>query len=70
MTNPSLRKTPDVYEFQRVVVGVNSAPFMAQFVQEHARRHATSLTRAAEAALKSTYMDDTMDGGGGGGITV
>jgi len=30
---------PEVYEFERVVFGVNCSPFLAQFVaQEHARK--------------------------------
>ena len=52
---------PKIYEFQRVVFGVNASPFMAQYVtQEHARRHATMLPLAAETVLDSTYMDDSL----------
>ena len=32
------RKTPDVYEFSRVVFGVNSSPFQAQFVLQITQR--------------------------------
>ena len=33
-------RPPDVYEFNRVVFGLCSSPFLAQFVtQEHARKH-------------------------------
>ena len=28
-------RSPDVYEFDRVVFGVNSSPFLAQFVLQH-----------------------------------
>ena len=50
------------YEFNRLVFGVNSSPFQAQFViRHHAEKHRESFPRAAEAVLKSTYMDDTMD---------
>lgn len=54
--------TPKVYQFKRMVFGINSSPFQAQFVlQEHARRNIESYQIAAEAFLESTYMDDTMD---------
>ena len=53
---------PSVYEFNRLVFGVNSLPFLAQLVsQHHARLHEKSYPRAAETILKSTYMDDSMD---------
>ncbi|PFX13817.1 hypothetical protein AWC38_SpisGene22069 [Stylophora pistillata] len=55
-------RTPDVYEFNRVVFGVNSSPFQAQFVtQEHAQKHKEEFPMAAETILKSTYMDNSMD---------
>ena len=55
-------KNPDVYEFSRVVFGVNSSPFMAQYVaQEHARNNEEEFPLAAKTILKSTYMDDSMD---------
>jgi hypothetical protein len=44
------------------VFGVNSSPFLAQFIaQEHARKHKEKYPMAAETILKSTYMDDSMD---------
>ena len=50
------------YEFSRLVFGVNSSPFQAQFVvRHHAEQSKKRLPRAAEAVLESTYMDDTMD---------
>ena len=46
---------PSVYEFNRLVFGVNSSPFLAQLVsQHHARLHEKSYPRAAETILKST----------------
>ena len=55
-------RSPDVYEFDRVVFGINSSPFLAQFVlQHHAREHQADYGRATETILKSTYMDDSMD---------
>ena len=55
-------KVPDVYEFNRVVFGVNCSPFLAQFVsQKNAKDHSDQFPRAAETVLKSTYMDDSMD---------
>ena len=53
---------PEVYEFNRVVFGKNSAPMELQFVaQENARRHQEQFPKAAETVLKSTYMDDSID---------
>jgi len=55
-------RPPDVYEFSRVVFGVNCSPFVAQFVsQEHAKQLAHEFPMAAETVLESTYMDDCMD---------
>ena len=53
---------PYIYEFDRVVFGVNPSPFQAQFVaQEHARQHQSEYPLAAETILESTNMDDSMD---------
>ena len=53
---------PEVYEFKRVVFGVNWSPFLAQFIaQEHARKLSAEYPAAAETVLKLTYMDDSMD---------
>ena len=53
---------PDEYEFNRVVFGVNSSPFQAQFVtQAHATQFKEEFPMAAETVLESTYMDDSMD---------
>ena len=50
---------PQIYEFNRVVFGINASPFLAQFVsQEHARQHAAHYPLAADVVLKSAYMDD------------
>jgi hypothetical protein len=55
-------KPPDIYEFSRIVFGVNCSPFLAQFVsQQHAVKLEREFPRAAETVLKSTYMDDSMD---------
>ena len=55
-------RQPDIYQFDRVVFGVNSSPFQAQFVlQYHARKHMSEFPMAAETILRSTYMDDSMD---------
>ena len=57
----SADQEPEIYEFNRVVFGVNASPFLAQHTaQEHARRHQQDLPRAAEVVLDSTYMDDCM----------
>jgi len=50
------------FEFNRLVFGLNSSPFLAQLVsQGHARKYELEFPRAAEAIIKSTYMDDTLD---------
>ena len=55
------KETPSVFEFERVVFGVNSSPFLAQFViQEHTRKHQSQFLLGAETVLKSTYVDDSM----------
>ena len=55
-----LTEALEEYEYSRVVFGVNSTPFLAQFVTQHlAKIHRTEYPLAAKAALKSTYMDDS-----------
>ena len=55
-------RQPDTYKFDRVVFGVNSSPFQAQFVlQHHAKKFKDTFPLAAETVLRSTYMDDSMD---------
>ena len=51
-----------MFEFERVVFGVNSSQFLAQFIiQRHAQKHQSAFPLGAETVLKSTYMDDSMD---------
>ena len=53
---------PKTYEFQRVVFGISSSPFQAQFVSHYnAKKHMHELGLAAETVLKSCYMDDCLD---------
>ena len=53
---------PDVFEFDRVVFGVNSSPFQAQYVlRQHAKKFQGDFPMAADTILYSTYMDDSMD---------
>ena len=53
---------PKTYEFQRVVFGISSSPFQAQFVSRYnAKKHMHELGLAAETVLKSCYMDDCLD---------
>lgn len=60
--NLEMDKKTDTFEFDRVVFGVNSSPFQAQFVaREHAKKYQSEFPLAAETILKSTYMDDSMD---------
>ena len=55
-------RKPDVYEFERVLFGMNSSPFLAQYVlQHHANNYRTDFPLAAETIDKSTYIDDSMD---------
>ena len=43
----------DVYEFDRVIFGVNSSPFQAQFVlQHHAKQNKRTFPMAVETVLK------------------
>ena len=53
---------PTVYEFDRLVFGLNCSPFLAQLVTQHyARLCKQRYPMASETTLKSTYMDDSMD---------
>ena len=53
---------PDHYELNRVVFGVNSCPFQAQFVTlTHAKKNKELSPRAAETVPESTCMYDSMD---------
>ena len=53
---------PQVYEFSRVVFGVNASPYLAQYVARYnADRYKEQFPRAAETVKESTYMDDSMD---------
>ena len=55
-------RDPEEYEFSRVVLGITSSPFQAQFlIQKHAQLHKSEYPMASETALNSTYMDDSMD---------
>ena len=55
-------KEPSCYEFQRLVFGLNSAPFEAQYIsQKNAKENPKEFPLAAETVLKSTYMDNSMD---------
>ena len=55
-------RDPEESEFNGVVFGVTSSPFQAQFViQKHAEFYRSKYTMASETALKSTYMDGSMD---------
>ena len=61
MWRASADQEPGIYDFNRVVFGVNASPFLAEHTaQEHARCHQQDLPRAAEVFLDSTYMDDCM----------
>ncbi|PFX21661.1 hypothetical protein AWC38_SpisGene13841 [Stylophora pistillata] len=56
------KRKSEEYEFNRVVFGINSSPFQAQFVsQTHAEKYKDELPLSSETVLKSTYMDDSMN---------
>ena len=58
------RKDGDLqmYEYRRLVFGLNTSPFLAQLVsQENAKRVTDQYPRAVDTILKSTYMDDSLD---------
>ena len=55
-------KSSSVYEFTRLVFGVNASPFLARCVSQfHAMSFRQTHPRASETILKSTYMEDSMD---------
>ena len=55
-------KEPSYYEFQRLVFGLNSVPFEAQYIsQKNAKDNQKEFPLAAETVLQSTYMDNSMD---------
>ena len=60
--NLEVDRSPDVYEFERVVFGDASAPFRAQFVSwENAKIYEKEFPLTAETVRKLTYMDDSLD---------
>ena len=51
-----------VYQFNRLVFGLNVSPFIAQLVsRENALALSDGFPRATDTILKSTYMDDSLD---------
>ena len=53
---------PTIYEFNRIVFGGTSSPFLAQFVsKKNAEFYQAKYPKAVETVLESTYMDDSMD---------
>jgi hypothetical protein len=54
--------TPDIYQFNQLVFGVNASLFLAQFVARHnTLKHSDEYPMASETVIYSTYMDDNMD---------
>ena len=50
------------YEMERVMFGLNAAPFLAQLVvQEGAKKLVEKYPRAVETVVNSTYIDDSLD---------
>ena len=57
-----MSQKPTEYQFNRLVFGINSSPFVAQLVsQHHAKVYEKQYPRTAEIILRSMYMDDSMD---------
>ena len=54
-------REPSCYEFQRLLFGLNSAPFEPQQISQNAKDNQKEFPLAAETVLQSTYMDDSMD---------
>ena len=55
-------KEPSHYEFQRLVFGLNSAIFEAQYIfHKNVEENQKEFPLAAKTVLKSTYMDSSMD---------
>ena len=58
-------KKPSCYEFQRLIFGLNSAPFEAQYIlrrmQKKKKKTQKEFRLALETVLDSTYMDEIMD---------
>ena len=53
---------PQIYEFNRLVFGVNASPFLAQFISQYnARKYESLYPLAANTVLTSTYMDDRLE---------
>ena len=53
---------PDIYEFNRLVFGLNVSPFAAQFVvRQHAQSLESKCSLGTAAVLNATYMDDTLE---------
>ena len=49
-------RSPEVYEFDRVVLGVNSSPFQAQFMlQQHARQYQSTFPMAVEVNIHGRF---------------
>ena len=60
--NLEVDRSPDVYEFKRVVFGDASAQLRVQFVSwENAKIYEKEFPFAAETVRKSIYMDDSLD---------
>ena len=60
--NMNQTKQPDVFEFNSLVFGVNSASFEAQFIsQEHPLELKDDYPLVADTVLNLTYMGDSMD---------
>ena len=53
---------PGLLEFTRVVFGIKSSPFHAQFVsREHTKKEKPELPDSAETVFCPSYIDDSMD---------
>ena len=52
----------EMFEFKRIVFGLNASPFLAQLVaRENSEKFKEIFPRAVEIIHKSTYMDDCLD---------
>ena len=55
-------REPDVYEFERLVLGNTASPYCAQFVvQKHAKDNEEKYPEAANSVSDAMYVDDVLD---------
>ena len=60
--NMEANRRPDIFEFQRLIFGDKSSPYLAQDVcRHHVESYAEIFPEAAKTIIDAMYMDDVMD---------